>query len=236
VNREDYLAAVTAEMSCLTDAERARVRSELAAHIEDHAEALRELGYAEDEADARATERMGDPAQVGRDLAKLYRPFWLWVERVALALIAVMLLHLLLGSAMLYHTWSSLYARVCAPDDETAIRLDERMAVGDDVVRLYGISGYRPGEACEVRLDLCAYDRSPFGVVHQNIWPWIQFRTGESAEERPYAAGGGGWSNMGVSYCQVRMALAPEDTSITLRYERFGQVYERVIDLTEVSG
>ena len=236
MNREDYLAAVTAEMSCLTDAERAQVRSELAAHIEDHAEALRELGYAEDEADARATERMGDPAQVGRDLAKLYRPFWLWVERVALALSAVMLLHLLLGSAMLYHTWSSLYARVCAPDDETAIRLDERMAVGDDVVRLYGISGYRPGEACEVRLDLCAYDRSPFGVVHQNIWPWIQFRTGESAEERPYAAGGGGWSNMGVSYCQVRMALAPEDTSITLRYERFGQVYERVIDLTEVSG
>ena len=236
MNREDYLAAVTAELSRLTDDERAAVRGELAAHIEDHAEALRALGYAEDEADARATERMGDPAQVGRDLAKLYRPFWLWVERIALALIAVMLLHLLLGSAMLYHTWSSLYARVCAPDDETAIRLDERMAVGDDVVRLYGISGYRPGEACEVRLDLCAYDRSPFGIVYQNIWSWMQLRAGESEEERLYAAGGGGWSNTGVSHRHVKVALAPEDASITLRYERFGQVCERVIDLTEVSG
>ena len=236
MNREDYLAAVTAELSRLTDDERAAVRGELAAHIEDHAEALRAIGYAEDEADARATERMGDPAQVGRDLAKLYRPFWLWVERAALALIAVMLLHLLLGSALLYHTWSSLYARVCAPDDETAIRLDERMAVGDDVVRLYGISGYRPGETCEVRLHLCAYDRSPFGIVHQNIWSWMQLRAGEPAEERPYAAGGGGWSNAGASHMYVKVALAPEDASITLRYERFGQVCERVIDLTEVSG
>lgn len=236
MNREDYLAAVTAELSRLTDDERAQVRGELAAHIEDHAEALRELHFSEDEAEARATEQMGDPAQVGRDIAKLYRPFWLWVERLAGVLIAVMLLYLLLGTAMLYNTWSSLYARVCTPDAEAAIRLDERMAVGDDVVRLYGISGYRPGEACEVLLNLCAYDRSPFGIVHQNIWSWMQFRAGESVEERPYAAGGGGWSNTGVSYRNVTVALAPEDTSITLRYERFGRVYERVIDLTEVSG
>ncbi len=178
---------------------------------------------------------MGDPTETGRGIAALYRPFWLWVERVAGVLIAVMILHLLLGTGALYWTWSSLYARVCTPDD-AVIHLDERMAVGDDVVRLYGISGYRPGEACEVLLNLCAYDRSPFGIVHQNIWSWLQFRTGESVGERPYAAGGGGWSNMGVSYYHVRMALGPEDTCITLRYARFGQVYERVIDLTEVSG
>ena len=236
MNREDYLAAVTAEMSCLTDAERAQVRSELAAHIEDHAEALRELGYAEDEAEARATEQMGDPAQVGRDIAKLYRPLWLWVERIALALTAVMLLHLLLGSALLYHTWSSLNARVCAPDDAAAIRLDERMAVGDDVVRLYGISGYRPGEACEVRLWLSAYDRVPFGVTQQNIFSHIEIGAGAEESESAYTLGGTGWSNAGACYFDTRVPLAPEDTSITLRYGRFGQVYERVIDLTEVSG
>ena len=236
MNRDEYLAAVTAELSRLTDAERAQVRDELAAHIEDHAEALRELNYSEDEAETRATEQMGDPTQVGRDIAKLYRPFWLWVERVACVLIAVMAIELILGAGVLYGAWSSLYARVCAPDDAAAIRLDERMAVGDDVVRLYGISGYRPGEACEVLLNLCAYDRSPFGIVHQNIWSWMQFRAGESAEERPWAADGGGWSNTGASYSHVKVALAPEETSITLRYARFGQVYERVIDLTEVSG
>ena len=236
MNRENYLAAVTAELWRLTDAERDAVCGELAAHIEDHAEALRELGYAENEADARATEQMGDPVQVGRDIAKLYRPFWLWMERLAGVLIAVMAMELFLCAGVLYGAWSSLYARVCTPDDASAIRLDERMAVGDDVVRLYGISGYRPGEACEVRLWLSAYDRSPFGIVHQNIWSWMQFRAGEPAEERLYAAGGGGWSNAGVSHRYVKVALAPEDTRITLRYERFGQVYERVIDLTEVSG
>ena len=236
MNREDYLAAVTAELSRLTDAECDAVRGELAAHIEDHAETLRELGYAEEEADARATEQMGDPIQVGRDIAKLYRPFWLWVERVALALIAVMLLHLLLGSAMLYHTWSSLYARVCAPDDETAIRLDERMAVGDDVVRLYGVSGYRPGEDCEVRLWISAYDHVPLGVVYRNILHFLEIGAGEKAPEGADVRGGTIRSSWGACYIVTRVPLAPEDTSITLRYERFGQVYKRVIDLTEVSG
>ena len=236
MNREDYLAAVTAELSRLTDAERDAVRGELAAHIEDHAEALRALGYAEDEADARATERMGDPAQVGRDLAKLYRPFWLWVERLAGVLIAVMAIDMLLGAGVLYGAWSSLYARVCTPDDETAVRLDERMAVGDDVVRLYGISGYRPGEACEVRLWISAYDHVPLGVVYRNILHFLEIGAGEKAPEGVDVRGGTIRSSWGACYIVTRVSVAPEDTSITLRYERFGQVYKRVIDLTEVSG
>ena len=236
MNREDYLAAVTAELSRLTDAERVQVRDELAAHIEDHAETLRELGYAEDEADARATEQMGDPIQVGRDIAKLYRPFWLWVERAALVLIAVMAIDMLLGAGVLYGAWSSLYARVCTPDDEAAIRLDERMAVGDDEVRLYGVSGYRPGENCEVRLWISAYDHVPLGIVYQNILDYLEIGAGKKEPEGVGARGGTIWSNSGACYIVTRVPLAPEDTSITLRYERFGQVYKRVIDLTEVSG
>ena len=236
MNRENYLAAVTAELWRLTDAERDAVCGELAAHIEDHAEALRELGYAENEADARATEQMGDPVQVGRDIAKLYRPFWVWMERLAGVLIAVMAMELFLGAGVLYGAWSSLYARVCTPDDASAIRLDERMAVGDDVVRLYGISGYRPGEACEVRLWLSAYDRVPFGITQQNIFSRIEIGTGAEESKSAYTLGGTGWSNASACYFDTRVPLAPEDTRITLRYERFGQVYERVIDLTEVSG
>ena len=236
MNREDYLAAVTAELSRLTDAERAQVRGELAAHIEDHAEALRELGYAEDEADARATEQMGDPIQVGRDIAKLYHPFWLWVERAAGVLIAVMAIELILGVGVLHGTWSSLYARVCAPDDAAAIRLDERMAVGDDVVRLYGISGYRPGEACEVRLWISAYDHVPLGIVYQNILDFLEIGAGEKEPEGVDVRGGTIYGSSGACYIVTRVPLAPEDTGITLRCERFGQVYERVIDLAEVSG
>ena len=167
MNRNDYLASVTAELTHLTSAERDAVRGELAAHIEDHAEALCGLGYAADEAETRATEQMGDPAQVGRDIAKLYRPFWLWVERAALALIVFLLIELL-GSAILYNAWNSVNARACTPDDAAAIRLDERMEVGDDVVRLYGISGYRPSEACEVRHRTSEYlvmDEVPRGRV-----------------------------------------------------------------------
>ena len=236
MERGEYLDAVAAELKRLTPKERAAVRGELDAHIEDHAASLREHGYADEEADARATALMGDPVQVGRDIAKLYRPIWLWVERVAGVLIAVMALYMLLGLGALGSAWNSVYARVCVPDDEAAIRMDERMAVGDDVVRLYGIKGYEPGQACEIELNLCAFDRVPFGCVYQNIWGGVRFLAGEDRSERYRAAGGGGWSNEGVSYRSVAVKLEPEDTSLTLRYERFGEVAELTVDLTEVRG
>ena len=234
MERTDYLNAVAAELRGLTSAERAAVRGELAAHIEDHAEALRALGYTEGEAEAQATEQMGDPVETGRDIAKLYCPFWLWVERVAAVLIAVMILHLLLGFGALSYMWVSLRARICAPDDEAAIQLNERMAVGDDVVRLYGVSGYCPGENCEVQLWLSAYDRSLFGVVQQNIFTYIEIGTGTKEYKSAYMLGGTGWGGAGAYYFDTRVPLAPEDTSVTLRYKRFGETAELTIDLTEV--
>ena len=233
MNRPEYLDAVAAELRGLTDYEKAAVRRELEGHIEDHAEALRAHGYPADEAERRATAQMGDPAETGRGIAALYRPFWLWVERVAGVLIAVMTVELLLGLGVLHNGYNSIRARFYRSYDADVVRMDERMAIGDDVVRLYGAKPYREGSESGVELWLCAYDRLPAGVVSDKLWTNLAV-TANGAERTRYAAGGGGWSDLGASFQRIRVPLEPGDTSLTLRYDRFGTAAELTIDLTEV--
>ena len=86
---EGWLDLATADIRFKPD--RAAVRGELKAHIEDQAEAIRrrhpDLG--EEEAERQAAAQMGDPEEVGRALARLHRPWlgYLWrASQVAVAL------------------------------------------------------------------------------------------------------------------------------------------------------
>ena len=79
--------------------DRAAVRGELKAHIEDQAEAIRRRhpDLSEEEAERQATAQMGDPEEVGRALARLHRPWlgYLWrASQVAVALAVALTLWL----------------------------------------------------------------------------------------------------------------------------------------------
>ncbi|MBE6910617.1 MAG: hypothetical protein E7474_13760 [Ruminococcaceae bacterium] len=230
----EYLDAVEAELGRLTYRERADVRRELTAHIEDHTEALRGIGCTEDEADERAAEAMGDPAETGRAIAKLYRPIWLWIERIAAVIIVFMAVWAVLGFGMLGMAWSSISARFCAPDDARAVRVDERMVIGDDVLRVYGVRRYRTRDAFEAELWMCAYDRVPLGVVSHAIWSWTGLYANGNGESRKLNFSGGGEGGTGATYKQWVVPLEAGDTSLTLRYERFGVMVERTFALPEV--
>ena len=62
--------------------DRAAVRAELEAHLEDKAADLRRIfpDMLPEDAEARALEDMGDPAEIGKELARLHRPWprYLW--------------------------------------------------------------------------------------------------------------------------------------------------------------
>lgn len=73
----EYRDRVLAGLRRLTPEEREAVRRELDGHIEDHMEALRELGYDEALAQERTMAAMGDPEEVGRELEKQYPLRWL---------------------------------------------------------------------------------------------------------------------------------------------------------------
>ena len=90
MDRKEYCDRVLAQVGRLTTDEANDLRNELAGHIEDHAEALVEHGYTEEDAAARAVELMGDPEETGKALREQYRHFWLViVQRAAVAVTVV---------------------------------------------------------------------------------------------------------------------------------------------------
>ena len=61
MDRRDYTDRVLSSLRRVTEKEREAIRSELDGHIEDHMEALLELGYDEELAEERAIAAMGVP-------------------------------------------------------------------------------------------------------------------------------------------------------------------------------
>ena len=84
MDRRDYTDRVLSSLRRVTEKEQEAIRSELDGHIEDHMEALRELGYDEELAEERAIAAMGEPDEVGRELNKQYTGWgWVLVSRAA---------------------------------------------------------------------------------------------------------------------------------------------------------
>ena len=93
MDRRQYTEQVLSSLRRVTHDEREAIRQELDGHMEDHMEALRELGYEEQEAEARTLAAMGDPAEVGRELNRQYPFRWLaigWAAMIATLLFALL--------------------------------------------------------------------------------------------------------------------------------------------------
>ncbi len=87
----NFVDAVLAQMGRLTESERRTVQEELEGHLEDHALLLESRGCSPEEAARQAEAAMGDPAEIGRELGKLYDPLWLWLDRLVLGLLVWLL-------------------------------------------------------------------------------------------------------------------------------------------------
>ena len=76
--------------------DRAAVRAELEAHLEDKAADLRRIfpDMLPEDAEARALEDMGDPAEIGKELARIHKPWlgYLWRASKWIAILLVVLL------------------------------------------------------------------------------------------------------------------------------------------------
>lgn len=81
---------------------------------------------------------------------------------------------------------------------------------------------------------VCAYDRLPGGVVSDRLLPgvWIEDQRGEALE---WLSGGSGHGSIGADYQLRYVPVEEADTSITLRYERFGENIAVEIPLPEVA-
>ncbi len=94
-----------------TGREKQEIQTELAAHMEDHAQALMDAGYDEAHAVSAALEAMGDPEEVGKALNKEYPLRWLVLSRIPAVLLIWIVLALLLISPTFSRVQDNLEAR-----------------------------------------------------------------------------------------------------------------------------
>ena len=160
MDRAEYCARVLAGLRHLSRRERAAVRRELEEHIEDHAQALLDLGYDEKLAEERTMAAMGDPAEVAREMARQYPRGWRIVTGMSLALCVFVLFSVLSNNynrRMIGYAWDSVFYRAFPPGPETVIAgtvapqgiepvsgvseaVDIRRTIGNDVLRVYRIT------------------------------------------------------------------------------------------------
>lgn len=240
MDRKTYIDTVLSALRHVTSDERLAIRAEIDGHIEDHMEGLLELGYSPELAEERTLDAMGDPKEVGRELNKQYTGWgFVLLSRAAVLLTVVLCIQALLGLGILGNLLDSVWARVAPlePEEISAAvtqRLDIRVPIGSDVVRVYGVSRLTREGVPAVGVFVCAYDRLPGGVVSDRLLPgvWIEDPRGEALE---WLSGGSGHGSIGADYQLRYVPVEETDTSITLRYERFGENIAVEIPLPEVA-
>lgn len=240
MDQKTYIETVLSALRHVTGDEQAAIQAELAGHIEDHMEGLLELGYSPELAEERTLDAMGDPKEVGRELNKQYTGWgFVLLSRAAVLLTVVLCIQALLGLGILGNLLDSVWARVAPlePEEISAAvtqRLDIRVPIGSDVVRVYGVSRLTREGVPAVGVFVCAYDHLPGGVVSDRLLPgmWIEDPRGEALE---WLSGGSGHGSIGADYQLRYVPVEETDTSITLRYERFGENIAVEIPLPEVA-
>ncbi len=237
MTRQEFLDQVLTPLGRLTAQERENVRQELEEHIEDRMEVMLDMGWDKELVESRCLEAMGDPAEIGREMARQYRgKGWLWLGRAAVVLTVVVCIQALLGVGMLGAAWDSLTVRFNPPrtisigelkNVEAEEELDIRAEIGNDILRIYQVSvGEKDGQRAAMVL-ACAYDRWPFGIVVDSL-----FGRSELWNERgETGTSGGGSGNSGAVCAALWAPVETGDTHVIWEYRAIGEAVRLEIPL-----
>lgn len=241
MTREDFMSRVLAPLGRLTGDEQADIRKELEEHIEDRMEALLEMGWAPELAEERSLEAMGDPAEIGREMAKQYRGRgWVWLGRAAVILTVVLCIQAVLSVGIWGFLWDSITTRI-VPEKWTELNqveasedVDLRILIGNDILRIAQVNvGQRWDEEKRLaELVLCSYNRIPGGVVSHRLINGIKIENQRGEELWDGGSGSGSGHYMreqGTRYVDIE----PGDTYVTLVYQWFGEDIRVEVSLPE---
>ena len=241
MNRNEYCDRVLAQVGRLTSDEANDLRNELSGHIEDHAEILTAHGYTEDAAYGRAVALMGDPEETGRALRVQYGGWWIVIvqraARILTAMLCVMIAGLIVKSSGLY---GAIRDRITVQkpsdgwerwDTETP---GTRLPIGDDIVRIDAVSC----STQRAEVQLTGFDRIPGGVVYARLLESLRLENerGEvlfEGSDYAYPSSVSGSGTLWVHTARHYVSIEPDDTYVTLVYDRLGERIETRIELPE---
>ena len=237
MTRQEFLDQVLSPLGRLTAQERENVRQELEEHMEDRMEVMLDMGWDKELVESRCLEAMGDPAEIGREMARQYRGRgWLWIGRAAVALTVVVCIQALLGLGMLGAAWDSLSVRFCPStaisigeleNVETVVDLDIRAEIGNDILRVYMVFvGEKDGQRAAMVL-ACMYDRLPFGIAADGL----ASRSELWNERGGTGTSAGGSGNYRAEYAVRWTPVEPGDTHVVWEYRAIGETVRLEIPL-----
>ena len=229
MDRRDYTDRVLSSLRRVTEKEREAIRSELDGHIEDHMEALRELGYDEELAEERAIAAMGEPDEVGRELNKQYPFRWLVVGWIAKALIILMVFSTVIGENIGrgIRYWN--YRLNPIAEEGSQLSLISTTQALNLRQSALGVMESEDGWETGAEILIMAYDYIPYGVVSDLIF---QDMTLESQDGTDAAVCEVGFTTQkGTLPIRGFVETKPGDTYVTLSMDRFGQSFSMQIPL-----
>ena len=233
MNSKEFCEQVLKQLRYATAEEKRAIRQEMLDHIEDHANALKDAGYSQEEAGECALSAMGNPEQIGRELNKQYPLGWLVLSRAALMLIILLGVSLLMTLPLLGQTYESLVARI-APTKSSFVStgnensgaitypLKIKVPIGNDTLSIYeaALQG-RPNGGGYISIATCNYDRNPFGIASQFLRNNLKAETADGVDD---LLSGGGGGNARAYYWTIRsLPVTRAEQEIYLTYDCYGE-------------
>ena len=205
-----------------TGKELEQVHKELRDHLEDHAQALIDIGRSPEEAEVAAILAMGDPEEIGREMNRQFPFIWLFLSR-ATAVIAIILALMLISPLrdIYYRVSDSLEVRN-APMEmfghyENPIDIRVELPENDVAyfycadIEVYNTDDYR------ALVGLAVYDRNPLGQVSRDA---LGFRV--EMEDGFFQPSGGSFMGYGVHHKRMDIGIEYGQETVELYYTRLG--------------
>lgn len=235
---QDYGKAVCQHLRHATGREKKSVQAELAAHLEDHAQALREAGYGEEQARQAALDAMGNPAEVGKALDREFPKLWYVLSKASLlalvlaALFAVQTLWPVLSNLAAYcqARTDPMHSGYILDDFPGLYPLDIQYDLpGNATLQVFG-SGLEPsefGEGYDAYIATVIYPKT-FFTRSQIGTSCLDFSwdVPDSIFYSPLAGTEGG-----VYYCTYKLLNISPGTSPTALYDYYGTTFQFTVPL-----
>ena len=247
VRFQAYGDAVCSHIRYATRREKRDIRSELAAHMEDHACALLEEGLSPDEAAEAAVDCMGSPDEVGLALDQEYPLRWLVLARSTfLLLLAVGLVTLLLLPRAVDGVSGNLTARFCPdqcfeaylPSLYSTCPLKIRQELPSGTTLSIQRSALCPGPSqgtCRAFVCVAVYARNPLATLSSTSCG-LSFTRRDAPEEGPLLSFPWGETRQSALFYVYEIQDVRPGEVLLAHMQGYGRDYQWEVPLPEPEG